>query len=170
MTVGYFEEAVEARAGCVALFELFKEVASSVSRGGSPRLASIWFGLGFVLLLVVVVVCWWWPRSGLLRLGAFGPLEPLLADPTINDILVNSHRSVYVERFGRLEKRERGLVNVGEGAFACFRADEVRRGFRMRQHLAWSSFGPDFDLGRFSGVKGEGGQNKGEKVAEHVVW
>lgn len=34
----------------------------------------------------------------------FGPLEPLLADPTINDILVNSHRSVYVERFGRLEK------------------------------------------------------------------
>ena len=79
MTVGYFEEAVEARAGCVALFELFKEVASSVSRGGSPRLASIWFGLGFVLLLVVVVVCWWWPRSGLLRLGAFGPLEPLVS-------------------------------------------------------------------------------------------
>ncbi|TGD45335.1 CpaF family protein [Pseudotabrizicola sediminis] len=34
----------------------------------------------------------------------FGPLEPLLADPTISDILVNSHRSVYVERFGVLEK------------------------------------------------------------------
>ena len=34
----------------------------------------------------------------------FGPLEPLIADPTINDILVNSHRSVYVERFGVLEK------------------------------------------------------------------
>jgi pilus assembly protein CpaF len=34
----------------------------------------------------------------------FGPLEPLLADPTVNDILVNSHRSVYVERFGVLEK------------------------------------------------------------------
>ena len=33
-----------------------------------------------------------------------GPLEPLLADPTINDILVNSHSSVYVERFGILEK------------------------------------------------------------------
>ena len=33
-----------------------------------------------------------------------GPLEPLLADPTINDILVNSHSSVYVERFGVLEK------------------------------------------------------------------
>jgi len=33
-----------------------------------------------------------------------GPLEPLLADPTVNDILVNSHESVYVERFGILEK------------------------------------------------------------------
>ena len=33
-----------------------------------------------------------------------GPLEPLLADPTINDILVNSHHSVFVERFGVLEK------------------------------------------------------------------
>ncbi|TNC59410.1 CpaF family protein [Rubellimicrobium roseum] len=33
-----------------------------------------------------------------------GPLEPLLADPTINDILVNGYRSVYVERFGVLEK------------------------------------------------------------------
>ena len=28
-----------------------------------------------------------------------GPLEPLLADPTVNDILVNTHTSVYVERF-----------------------------------------------------------------------
>ena len=34
----------------------------------------------------------------------FGPLEPLLADPTINDILVNSHKNVYVERFGVLER------------------------------------------------------------------
>lgn len=33
-----------------------------------------------------------------------GPLEPLLADPTINDILVNGHRNVYVERFGVLER------------------------------------------------------------------
>lgn len=34
----------------------------------------------------------------------YGPLEPLLSDPTINDILVNSHQSVYVERSGKLEK------------------------------------------------------------------
>jgi pilus assembly protein CpaF len=32
-----------------------------------------------------------------------GPLEPLLADPTISDILVNTHRQVFVERRGRLE-------------------------------------------------------------------
>lgn len=32
-----------------------------------------------------------------------GPLEPLLADATINDILVNGHKQVFVERFGRLE-------------------------------------------------------------------
>jgi pilus assembly protein CpaF len=33
----------------------------------------------------------------------FGPLEPLLNDPTISDILVNTHDKVYVERRGRLE-------------------------------------------------------------------
>ena len=27
-----------------------------------------------------------------------GPIEPLLKDPTINDILINSHEKVYVER------------------------------------------------------------------------
>ena len=35
-----------------------------------------------------------------------GPLEPLLADPTVSDILVNSHSQVYVERRGRLETTE----------------------------------------------------------------
>ncbi len=37
-----------------------------------------------------------------------GPLEPLLADPGISDILVNRHDQVYIEREGRLE--ETGLV------------------------------------------------------------
>ncbi|MBK5292476.1 MAG: CpaF family protein [Acidobacteriia bacterium] len=32
-----------------------------------------------------------------------GPLEPLLQDPTISDILVNTHKQVYVERRGLLE-------------------------------------------------------------------
>src|SRR5881398_51099 len=33
-----------------------------------------------------------------------GPLEPLLQDPGINDILVNGHKLVYIERAGVLEK------------------------------------------------------------------
>ena len=33
----------------------------------------------------------------------YGPLEPLLADPTVSDILVNTAKHVYVERRGKLE-------------------------------------------------------------------
>lgn len=33
-----------------------------------------------------------------------GPLEPLMSDPTVSDVLVNGPKTVYVERFGRLEK------------------------------------------------------------------
>ena len=33
-----------------------------------------------------------------------GPLEPLLSDATVSDILVNGAKSVFVERFGKLEK------------------------------------------------------------------
>src|SRR5436309_5214272 len=33
-----------------------------------------------------------------------GPLEPLLQDPTVNDILVNGPKQVYVERAGLLEE------------------------------------------------------------------
>src|ERR1700747_1631173 len=32
-----------------------------------------------------------------------GPLEPLLQDPSVSDILVNTHKQVYVERKGLLE-------------------------------------------------------------------
>jgi pilus assembly protein CpaF len=38
------------------------------------------------------------------EINGLGPLEPLLKDHTINDILVNSHRQVYVERYGKLER------------------------------------------------------------------
>jgi pilus assembly protein CpaF len=37
------------------------------------------------------------------ELLGFGPLEPLLQDPDVSDILVNTAREVYVERHGRLE-------------------------------------------------------------------
>jgi pilus assembly protein CpaF len=32
-----------------------------------------------------------------------GPIEPFIHDPDVSDILVNTYRQVYVERFGRLE-------------------------------------------------------------------
>ncbi|MBA3357688.1 MAG: CpaF family protein [Pyrinomonadaceae bacterium] len=37
------------------------------------------------------------------ELFGLGPLEPLLADPTISDILVNSYSRIYIERRGKLE-------------------------------------------------------------------
>src|SRR5919202_4072969 len=41
------------------------------------------------------------------ELFGLGPLEPLLADTTISDILVNQHNKIYIERRGKLE-----LTNV----------------------------------------------------------
>ena len=38
------------------------------------------------------------------ELFGLGPLEPLLGDPTISDILVNSYSNIYIERRGKLEK------------------------------------------------------------------
>ena len=43
-------------------------------------------------------------REVLDEVFGLGPLEPLLQDPTINDILVNTYKSVYVERAGLLEQ------------------------------------------------------------------
>ena len=36
-----------------------------------------------------------------------GPLEPLLADPTVSDILVNTYKKVYVERKGHSRSHQR---------------------------------------------------------------
>src|SRR5512146_1557792 len=41
-------------------------------------------------------------REILDEIFGLGPLEPLLKDPTISDILVNRHNQVYVERAGKL--------------------------------------------------------------------
>src|SRR5690242_15615990 len=35
-----------------------------------------------------------------------GPLEPLIKDPEVSDILVNTYKQVYIERHGRLEKTD----------------------------------------------------------------
>lgn len=40
-----------------------------------------------------------------------GPLESLLADPTISDILVNNSQQVYVERYGKIELSEVTFAN-----------------------------------------------------------
>src|SRR6266702_2452083 len=37
------------------------------------------------------------------EMPGLGPIEPLLKDPTVNDILINGHECVYVERAGVLE-------------------------------------------------------------------
>ena len=42
-------------------------------------------------------------RLMLLATG-LGPLEPLLADPSVDEVMVNGPREVYVERAGRLER------------------------------------------------------------------
>jgi pilus assembly protein CpaF len=45
------------------------------------------------------------------ELRGLGPLEPLLKDPSISDILCNSYRDIYVERHGLLEKTSCRFVN-----------------------------------------------------------
>ncbi len=40
------------------------------------------------------------------ELFGLGPLEPLLADPTISDILVNAPKNIYIERGGKLERTD----------------------------------------------------------------
>src|SRR5919112_785989 len=40
------------------------------------------------------------------ELFGLGPLEPLLADPSVSDILVNAPQNIYIERGGRLERTE----------------------------------------------------------------
>src|SRR5437870_2900859 len=37
----------------------------------------------------------------------YGPIQPLLDDPTINEVMVNGPRQVYVERFGKIELTDR---------------------------------------------------------------
>src|SRR6516165_6382360 len=38
------------------------------------------------------------------ELIGLGPIEPILRDPSVTDILINTHERVYVERDGRLER------------------------------------------------------------------
>jgi pilus assembly protein CpaF len=42
-----------------------------------------------------------------------GPLEPFLQDPTISDVLVNTHKQIYIERRGKLELTEARFKDDG---------------------------------------------------------
>jgi pilus assembly protein CpaF len=46
----------------------------------------------------------WLVQEILNEVLGYGPLEPLLKDPQVSDILVNGHDKVWVERAGKLEK------------------------------------------------------------------
>lgn len=52
-------------------------------------------------------------RVRLLATG-LGPLEPLLSDPLVDEVMVNGPGEVYVERRGRLERVAVGFASAGE--------------------------------------------------------
>jgi pilus assembly protein CpaF len=45
------------------------------------------------------------------ELMGLGPLEPFFKDPTVSDVLVNTYKDIYVERFGLLEKTKSRFVD-----------------------------------------------------------
>ena len=45
------------------------------------------------------------------ELMGLGPLEPLLKDPTVSDILCNTYKNIFVERFGLLEKTKARFID-----------------------------------------------------------
>ena len=49
------------------------------------------------------------------ELLGYGPIEPLLKDPSVNDILVNTFNQVYVERNGLLELTDVKFRDDGNG-------------------------------------------------------
>jgi pilus assembly protein CpaF len=45
------------------------------------------------------------------EIGGLGPLEPLLKDPTITEVMVNGPGQIYIERKGKIEKVNRTFLN-----------------------------------------------------------
>ena len=55
-----------------------------------------------------------------------GPLEPLLRDPSISDILVNTHKHVFVERGGLLERVDTQAPRSGQDVQAPRSGQDVQ--------------------------------------------
>src|SRR3546814_14038257 len=75
------------------------------------------------------------------RASGLGPLEPLLADPSVTEVMLNGRGDVWAERGGRLERLaldlderevevlvERVVAPLGLGADPPPRSDERRAG------------------------------------------
>ena len=60
------------------------------------------------------------------EMTGLGPLEPLLKDPAVNDILINGHECVYVERQGMLEPSG-GALQGRRASAAHHQQDRLRR-------------------------------------------
>ena len=45
------------------------------------------------------------------EITGFGPLEPLLADPTITEVMVNGPRHIYIERGGKIQRVDAHFLN-----------------------------------------------------------
>ena len=53
------------------------------------------------------------------EVSGLGPLEPLLADPAVTEVMVNAGREVWVERAGRLERTPLAMSPASNTARTC---------------------------------------------------
>lgn len=68
------------------------------------------------------------------ELFGFGPLQALLEDPAVTDVLVNSPGEIFVERDGRLERSDRSFRDAAELADLAYRiAASVGRELTVEQ-------------------------------------
>lgn len=92
-----------------AVLERLEEKKLSADRT-SPGMLRDEIGRSLELVLTVEeVTLGFTQRSKLIEeleyeLTGLGPIQPFLDDPTVNDIIVNGHRNIYVEREGELEE------------------------------------------------------------------
>ena len=98
--------------------QVFREVARA-----NPRHQQAWSCIGFMLAERERVALNLQERERLQleildEIFGLGPLEPLMKDPEISDILVNTHDNVWIERHGKLHptdvrfKDDRHLMQV----------------------------------------------------------